>query len=61
MTNTEENVLNNTLDNIELYMKLLGNCSTYEKDEQCARVVKDLSEAYLNILQACKLREAKAD
>jgi hypothetical protein len=59
MNNKEENILNNTLNKIEFFTKLLGNRNTYEKEEQCARIVKDLSEAYLNIMNASEGADMK--
>jgi hypothetical protein len=36
MNNKEENILNNTLNKIEFFTKLVGNRNTYEKEEHCA-------------------------
>lgn len=56
MTNEEEKVLNNILNRIEDITKKVGNRDTYAKDELNARIVKDMSEAYLNIMKASGMR-----
>lgn len=51
MSNEEEKVLNNILDKIDYFTKCVGN-NSYENSLKSAQIVKDMSEAYLNITKA---------
>ena len=58
MTNKEEMVLINILDKIE---RFTNGSTTYENCMKSAQIVKDMSEAYLNIIKASDMRGKKND
>lgn len=55
MSASEEKILIHILDAIDNYIRA-GSSTSYESALKAAQIAKDLSQAYLNITQASKLK-----
>ena len=55
MSASEENILIRILDAIDNYIRA-GSNTSYESALKAAQIAKDLSQTYLNITQASKLK-----
>ena len=50
-----DKIMDEILDTIYNTTLLVGHCNTYQRDMFNARITKDMSEAYLNLMQAKSL------
>ena len=51
-----DKIMDNILDTIYNTTLSVGHCNTYQKDMIQARIAKDMSEAYLNLMRAKSLK-----